>query len=258
MSDWAVVIETGAAERDAIIADLWELGTTGIAEEDESVRAFFDGTSDREAVLARLAVWSPKVQEVEPHDWVQHAQSMWSPICVGERFWLVPEWSEDAAPNGRMRLPMRSGTASGSGLHAATRLCLMAMERVVRPGMRVLDVGTGSGILAEAARLLGARTAVACDIDHDATRFAKEHVAGVLFYTGSLRSVRGAATDIIVANLNVPTLATVAGDLARVGDTASAIVISGFREDEIPKAARSLPRSPKETLELEGWACLVC
>ena len=73
-----------------------------------------------------------------------------------ERFFLVPEWRDDPAPEGRVRLIMHPGIACGTGTHAATRLCLTAMERHVAAGDSVLDVGTGSGILADAARVLGA------------------------------------------------------------------------------------------------------
>ncbi|HYO81977.1 MAG TPA: 50S ribosomal protein L11 methyltransferase [Bryobacteraceae bacterium] len=256
MSDWLLLIDTDGADRDALIADLWEAGTTGITEEDTCVRAFFDGAADRTSILHRLAAWSPVLQEVEPHDWVQHSQSMWRPLEVGARFWLVPEWSEDGTPGNRIRLTMRAGMASGSGLHPATRLALMALERVVQPGSAVLDVGTGSGILADAARLLGARFIAACDIDHEASVEARANVPEAAIFTGSLRSVRSGGFDVVVANINVPTITTLASELARIA--APAVVVTGFREEEIASAAKTLPRTVKETLELEGWACLIC
>src|ERR1700691_2629248 len=90
----------------------------------------------------------------------------WPPLCVGERFYLVAPWHAAVqAPAGRMRLEIYPGMACGTGRHPATQLCLQAIERYVKPGAQVLDVGSGSGILSDAARLLGAGVVIACDVD---------------------------------------------------------------------------------------------
>ncbi len=105
-----------------------------------------------------------EARQEEDRDWVEAAREMLQPMEVGERFFLVPEWRDDPAPAGRFRMVVNPGMAFGTGVHETTRLCLEALERYVRPGMDVLDVGTGSGILARAAGLLGARRVYACDI----------------------------------------------------------------------------------------------
>ena len=74
------------------------------------------------------------------------------PMLAGERFFLVPPWCDDPAPPGRLRLEIYPGMACGTGRHPATQLCLEALERTVRPGMTLVDVGTGSGILSAGAR----------------------------------------------------------------------------------------------------------
>ena len=91
----------------------------------------------------------------EDRDWVQTARDLMRPMAVGKRFYLVPAWRDDPAPEGRLRIAVNPGLAFGTGVHETTRLCLEALEDYLAPGMSVLDVGTGSGILAEAARLLG-------------------------------------------------------------------------------------------------------
>ena len=93
-------------ERDQLIADLWEAGTTGITEEDQWLRAFFDEGADVAALQRQFADYRPSYDRQEDYDWVQHSRAMWQPFAVGERFWLVPEWLDDAAPDNRMRLPM--------------------------------------------------------------------------------------------------------------------------------------------------------
>src|SRR5262249_51730966 len=146
----------------------------------------------------RFADFRPQYEAETDYDWVKHSQAMWQAFPVGERFWLAPEWDAEAVvPQGRILLSIRPGLACGSGSHPATRLCLEALERTVQPGMSVLDVGTGSGILAEAAALLGAAHVVACDIDHDAAVIARRNLPqGVDVFTGSLRTVRDGSFDV--------------------------------------------------------------
>jgi ribosomal protein L11 methyltransferase len=255
MNSWSLTLESTPADRDLLVADLWEAGTTGITEDESWLRAFFDESANQNEILRRFAAFHPRLEQQEEHDWVEHARSMWRAFPVGERFWLTPEWLEDTAPVGRLRLPMRPGMASGTGLHPATQLCLMALERTLRPGSAVLDVGTGSGILAEGARLLGAQRVIGCDIDHAATEVAHRNVPEVAFFTGSLRSVRPGTFDVAVANLNAATISMVVRDLRSVAIT---VIVGGFREEESPRVAQSLGRSVKENLELDGWACLIC
>ena len=126
------------------------------------------GDLDAAALLQRFAEFSPELREEEPTDWERVTREAWPPLCVGERFYLVAPWDEAAVtPAGRLRLEIYPGMACGTGRHPATQLCLQAIERYVRPGARVLDVGSGSGILSDAARLMGAAQVIGCDIDPD-------------------------------------------------------------------------------------------
>src|SRR5579871_1145593 len=169
---FSLEIECEPEERDLLIADLWEQGSAGITEVDERhLRAFFDDSADREALLARFA--GAAAQTEEPRDWVQSARDLLQPVTVGARFFLVPEWRNDPTPAGRFRITVNPGMAFGTGVHQTTRLCLEALEDFLKPGMTVLDVGTGSGILAEAAALLGAAQVIACDNDPVAVEIAR-------------------------------------------------------------------------------------
>jgi ribosomal protein L11 methyltransferase len=255
MTVWSVTLTVAPQKRDTVIAELWEVGTTGITEDDLWLRAFFDETADSDAILPRFAAYQPRFEKEEPQDWVRYAQSMWQPVAVGRRLWLAPEWIAEEPPQGRLRLDMRPGLACGSGWHPATQLCLEAMEEIVTESTPVLDVGTGSGILADAARLLGAPVVVGCDIDHDATRVARTNLPEIAFFTGSLRSVRDRSFAVAVANLNEPALRTTGSDLRRVAR--EAVIVSGFREEEQETVARHLGGRIVRSLELEGWACLI-
>src|SRR5215472_6254563 len=154
-SMFSLEIDCGGEDRDLLIAELWEQGSAGIVELNaQTVRAFFEDDADRRALLALYPGARERFEE--QRDWVQTARDLLQPMEVGRSFFLVPEWRDDPTPEGRFRIVVNPGMAFGTGVHETTRLCLEAMEQYSAPSMRVLDVGTGSGILAKAAALLGA------------------------------------------------------------------------------------------------------
>src|SRR5215831_2815552 len=144
---FSLEIECDPDDRDLLIAELWEHGSEGIVElSPDTVRAFFDDSADRRALRSQFP--GAREREEEQRDWVQSARDLLQPMRVGQRFFLVPEWRDDPAPDGRFRITINPGLAFGTGVHETTQLCLEALEEYVRPGVTVLDVGTGSGILA--------------------------------------------------------------------------------------------------------------
>jgi ribosomal protein L11 methyltransferase len=252
---FSIFVEVNESERDLVIAELWDAGATGITEEPRALRAFFGPDADEKILVRRFSDFKPSVQQEEDRDWVRFAQDQWQPFVVGERFYLVPDWRDDPAPDGRLRLNMHPGMACGSGSHPATRLCLLAMERHVRPGQSVLDVGTGAGILADGARLLGAKPVFGCDIEHDSSKVARNNLDGAIaIFTGSARSVRSDAVDWTVCNLNSATLTTLRPELVRVS---KGLILSGFSDDETAKVAALFRRDVREELELDGYGCLI-
>src|SRR2546425_1113485 len=161
---FSLEIKCDPEDHDLLIAELWEEGSEGIVEVSPAlVRAFFDDAADRRALRDRFP--GARERQEEARDWVQSARDLLQPMEVGHRFYLVPEWRDDPAPDGRFRIVINPGMAFGTGVHETTQLCMEALEDYLKPGMTMLDVGTGSGILAEAARLLGARRVHACDTD---------------------------------------------------------------------------------------------
>ena len=258
---YSVTLTVSDEERDDVIAGLWEAGTAGVTESEDWLRAFFDDSSDPASVLSRFHRYQPHLEREEERDWVEESRKPWQSVAVGERFFLVPEWRDDPAPCGRIRLFMRPGMACGSGDHPATRLCLMALEREALDRVPLLDVGTGSGILAEAAVLLGADPVYGCDIDPEATAVARRNLArtprAVRLFSGSLRSVRDESVGAVVANLNAATVRTLSRDAVRVLRPGGRLIVSGFREDEATKVAPMFPLPERDRLELDGWTCLI-
>ena len=232
--------------RDLLIADLYELGSEGIVELDDSrVRAFFAD----EAAWPELAGRFPRAtrREEEDRDWVQSARDLLQPMEVGARFFLVPVWRDDPAPAGRFRITINPGMAFGTGVHETTQLAIEALERHVTPGMSMLDVGTGSGILAQAARLLGAGRVYGCDIDPLAVE-----ISGGGF-VGSVDAVRTGSMDLVVANISPETIVSLAADLLRVLKPNSVLLASGFELAEVGMVRDRLP--PAEEVNTKGnWA----
>jgi ribosomal protein L11 methyltransferase len=165
---------------------------------------------------------------LEPEvDWVQRTEDSWPPLLVGERFFLVAPWRKEPTPPGRIRLEINPGVQCGTGQHPCTQLCLEAMERTIRPGHSVLDVGSGSGILSLAAKLLGAGRVVACDLDEGAASPAQ--LFSVPFFMGSIDAVRSRSFDVVVANINEDVIGDLRPEFERV---ARKRILSGFQNEQ--------------------------
>lgn len=250
---FSLLLHPSTDREDILIAELLECGTAGVTESDAGIRAFFERDDDAASLLHRFADFSPEFRQEPATDWEQVTREAWPPLCVGERFFLVAPWDDATpTPGGRLRLEIYPGMACGTGRHPATQLCLQAIERYVQPGARVLDVGSGSGILSDAARLMGAERVIGCDVDPDAVAIASERV-NVPMFVGSAEAVQSQWADVIVANIDAATLERIAPELARVRRGASTLILSGFPEWDLPAGF-----SPKETLQQDEWCCLVC
>jgi ribosomal protein L11 methyltransferase len=199
---------------DLLIGRLWEAGTLGITEGDGFVDAFFED--------AEVAAQFGEPQAVIDIDWVARTHESFAPLLVGEKFFVAAPWRTEPTPPGRIRLVINPGAQCGTGYHRCTQLCLEAMEKLIRPGDSVLDVGSGSGILSIAAKLLGAGRVVSCDVDPDAA-------GPECFFVGSVDAVRSGTFDVVVANINEDVIGPMRADFERV---APRRVLSGFQDDD--------------------------
>ncbi len=244
----SILVRCAPDDEDRLTAELWEAGTSGIVDVPGGLRAFFEDDQLAEALVERFHA---EYRFEEPTDWEQATLEAWPPMEVGERFFLAAPWREDPTPPGRLRLVIQPGMACGTGQHPCTQMCLEAMERYVTPGSTVLDIGTGSGILSEAARLLGAACVLACDVDFEALQVARERVH-VPFFCGSAGVVRSDVADVVVANISSAVIEEMRAELLRVVRSGGVLILSGFPEWDCPEGF-----SPSKTLRRDEWVCLV-
>jgi ribosomal protein L11 methyltransferase len=246
---FSLEIDCDPEDRDLLIAELWEQGSAGMVElSPQTVRSFFEDDVNR-AGLLKLFPGARQREEVV-RDWVQSSRELLQPMEVGRRFFLVPEWRDDPAPEGRFRITVNPGMAFGTGVHETTQMCMETLEDYLQPGMHVLDVGTGSGILAKAATLLGAGSVMACDTDPVAIE-----IAGAGF-VGSVNAVAGGAMDLVMANISPEAITALAGDLLRVRKAGGVLLASGFEAHEVEQVRAALP-GVREVRQKGKWALIV-
>lgn len=191
---------------------------------------------------------TPTIREIRDDRWVEAYQAGLRPLPLGRRFVVLPG-DDHRAPPERDPIVLVPGRAFGTGEHPTTRLCAAALEAVVEPGSRWLDLGTGSGVLAVVASRCGARRVDAVDVDPDAVEVAREVVArnaaagGVEVRTGSADSLDDGAYDGVVANISEVYFLTRAADIARVLRPGGRLVASGFLVEDAADVVASLARA---------------
>ncbi len=203
---------------------IWEIIDPSLPDsmpEDVLVHAWLEPSEDFPALLstlqsrlASLAAANPgygaltlDTKSIPNENWAENWKKFYKPLRCGEHFVIKPSWEPFEPLPGDHVIEMDPGMAFGSGYHETTSMCLALLERTVFPGSRVIDVGTGSGILAIGAAMLGAGEVLAIDIDRDAVRVAEENVSRcgvkdrVLVQEGNLLDRVEESCDICVANI---------------------------------------------------------
>jgi len=187
----------------------------------------------------------------EESDWQECWKQYYKPLALGQSLTVVPIWERDSysAKEGERLVYMDPGVAFGSGTHESTRLCAALMERHLSEGMQVLDVGTGSGILAIAAARLGAARIMAYDLDPVAVRIAGENCAengvddriecGVSDLLADVAACEG-GYDMITANIVADIILRMAPDVSRFLKKDGILVVSGIIERQAEQVRQAL------------------
>lgn len=187
---------------------------------------------------------------VDDEDWINTWKRFYHPLKVGERLKIVPMWEEYESEEDEIVIRMDSGLAFGSGTHETTKLCATLIEKYMEPGMHVLDVGTGSGILAICESKLGAKDINAYDIDPVAVRVALENAEKNDVYnikcdvSDLLKDVdmSGGAYDFVSANIVAEIIIRMAPDLSRVTKIGSLVCTSGIIEQYTDDVIESMEK----------------
>lgn len=213
------------------------------------------------------------VQEIiHEEDWANNWRQFYKPIEVGERLIVVPAW-EGNPDNTRIPLRLEPGLVFGTGEHQTTQLCLAALEKTIQPEMDVLDVGSGSGILSITALLLGAKYAVAVDVDPNARNISYEnarlnelnidtyqvHVGDVLQETELQNTIAEEKYDVIVANIVADVILALIPMVKKWMKEESIFISSGIIDERLEevKAALIVENFAIQSIqEKDGWACI--
>ena len=198
----------------------------------------------RFAPLERPPRWL-RARRLPEERWRDSWKRYFRPRRIGQSLLVRPSWATYRAKAGDTVIEIDPGMAFGTGQHPTTAMCLRALEERVRPDDVVLDVGTGSGILAIAAAKLGARRVLALDVDPEAVKAARENAAAnavgedLEVRDGTLpEGARGERFDLIVSNISGLTIERLAPSLAAVLKDGGALIVSGFLEDALAGLCR--------------------
>ena len=209
--------------------------------------------------------YTVELEKVEQEDWQNGWRKYYHPMEIGRHLAVVPSWQEYETD--RVKLMLDPGLAFGTGGHETTSLCLEALDQLVRGGERVLDIGTGSGILAIAALKLGAAQAEGVDIDPVAVRTAGENAAlnGVAdrltVLVGDLSDKASGQYQIITANIVANAIMALAPAVPGLMAEGGVFIASGIidtRKEEVIAALQAAGLKVQEVKEKRGWECIVC
>ena len=254
-----------AADAETIAAELldpegdWQALALSETEEEDSVTllAGFAADHHRDRLLRHFAQYRPQWQR-DDTDWIAETKRHWPMRMVGERFALAAPWDLNSSPEGRVRIVLNPGMASGTGEHPGTQLALEALEKAIAPNSCIADIGAGSGILAIAAAQLGAASVIALEPDLQAIQTAKENIAfnrrKPLLIAGFADALRDAWADITVANISGTVLLAILDDLLRLTKLNGGLILSGFEAAEAARFAALFPAGSITTRD--GWSCL--
>ena len=208
------------------------------------------------------------LNECRNEDWENNWKQYFHPIPVGEKILIRPIWEEEFEAGDRAVLNIEPGLAFGTGTHETTRLCLETLEKYIKKGTTVLDIGCGSGILSIASLLLGAEKAVGVDIDALAVKTAKENGEVDGFkepeYTilqGNLTDKVSGKFDVVVANIVADVIIMFCKDVASFMKDGGVFITSGIidtREQDVIDAFGNYGFKSEARHTDGGWVCFEC
>ena len=279
-----VTVDVGEEATEALTNFLWELGAVGVVEETivdtpARLRAFFPAPVDRDALTGRVDTYldglralgldagrHARLEPLADADWAAAWREHFRPIAVGRTLLVAPPWDIPATSD-RIVLAIEPGRAFGTGHHGTTAGCLELLETLVatdRP-KRVIDLGTGSGILAIAAAKLGVAEVLACDTDPDAVAATVSNAerngiaAGLHAVVADAASLAAEPAPLVLANLLASAHRALAARYRDLVAAGGVLVLGGLLDAEAEAITAALAAHGfrlEATRSLEGWTSL--
>ncbi len=243
-----------------------------------AVRAYLSLEDDVETKRRQIeeALWhlgqiahipEPTFRLVAESDWANAWKEHYHVVHLGERFVIKPTWREYEAQPHEIVMELDPGMAFGTGLHPTTQMCLAAIEKYAQPDGHTLDLGTGSGILAIGAALLGVKSIVAIDNDPLAVKVAAEnaainHVAGAMTVgLGTLAEAAQQTYDLIIVNILARVIISLCEDgLGRVVRAGGRAIMAGLIDTQEYGVRETLAAQGLhviDRLQANDWVCLI-
>ncbi len=194
------------------------------------------------------------LQNLQDEDWEESWKQYYQPIPIGQRLLIVPQWLSPENPEHRIPVVLDPGMIFGTGAHASTQMCLRALEQTIHGGERVIDLGSGSGILSIAALLLGAMEATGVDIDPKAEDIARENAAlngltapqftavtgNVIGDRAMMESLSQGGYDVVLANIVADVIIPLSAVVPHFLHPDGVFICSGILNTRLPEVERAL------------------
>lgn len=268
-------------ERDTLFGEVYELNPDDYPEEGVIIKAYlpvnsFLGETVEEIkqainnlLLYDIDIGKNKItiSEVNEEEWATAWKKYYNPVKISEKFTIVPTWETyEPASSDELIIELDPGMAFGTGTHPTTVMCIQALEKYVKPGDAVIDVGTGSGILSIAAALLGAKSVRALDLDPVAVDSAKinvklnkvQHIVTVS--QNNLLDRIEERANVIVANILAEIILRFVDDAYRLLENHGYFITSGIiqaKKQEVKEGLMKAGFTIEETLVMEDWVAFI-
>lgn len=227
---------------------------------------------DENKEFGRLEI---EVENMTEEDWANNWKQYFHPIEIGERLLIKPEWEELLEPTDRIVFNIEPGMSFGTGSHYTTQLCLEALEKYIKPNVKMLDLGCGSGILSIISLLLGAETAVAVDIDPNAVDTAYQNaerngvkkdkytvLAGNVVTDADIqKKISKNKYEVVAANIVADVIIGLAPKAKEYMAEGGVFITSGIIEDRIDDVKSALIENGFEIVQInqrKDWASIIC
>jgi ribosomal protein L11 methyltransferase len=261
MRTWPALEIQQADDDDLIQAFLIDFNLAAI----DGSRFFFHSIDDRDRAAAALRAHFPGLDaqsiDVSDEDWATRSQATLRAVMV-DALTIAPPWDVPVGSDVSRTIVIEPSMGFGTGHHATTRLCLAALQELDLGGRSVIDVGTGSGVLAIAARRLGASGVLAIDDDPDAIVSAEANVrlnqeSRIALEIADFRSAKIGQFDLVIANLTGALLIASADRLQSLAIPSGHLILSGFMNHEEREVLRAFGGPAPEWRKHEDeWVCL--